>query len=135
MEKPSKDADDFAKKIGLKVSIDYVCYVHVPDGSDNFKWLVTFRRGRKSYKFNFYTGTACVDKQNHPEKPSLNDIFYCLASDYRYFCENDEEEYYYLMGCDAQKAKRAYNDTIKNNNGVKRVLDDNFDDMLQFGDE
>jgi hypothetical protein len=92
MENYQKQANKFAKKTGLKLSIlesDYKSHFAEDKKSGVYRWVFKCRLsvGKKSYTFDFGQSIA-----NGGEEPNLYDILSCLEKygyeDFEDFCSN-----------------------------------------------
>lgn len=114
-----KQANDFAKKYGVKLTIiDRDYKKHFVDDKD-CRWVFKCRltRNGKSYTFNFGQSISDGDKE-----PTMYDILACLQ---KYECGTFSDfcgEFGY--DCDSRKAERIYKAVCREYDAVKRLFGD-----------
>lgn len=111
--------DDFASRNGIKATAERAPEnPHMPDNRNADHWKVRLRHGGKSMTLYYSKGHG-----HNGEKPTALEVLGCMASDaglasesFEDFCGNTGED------TDSRKAKRSYDATRRQTDGLKRLL-------------
>lgn len=122
-----KQANDFAKKHGIKLEVlDRDYKKHFSDDKE-CRWVFELRltRKRKQYTFEFGQSIAAGDNE-----PTIYDVLTCLTQSDPYtfedFCGN------YGYDTDSRKAEKIYHAVVKEWKSVERLFGDILEELQEI---
>lgn len=128
MNEYTKQANDFAKKFGVKLSVvgdpKYKKYFQ-DDKECRFVFKIRLKRNKKQYTFTF--GQSIAEGSNEPD---LYSVLSCLTKNdpgtFENFC-ND-----FCYDSDSRKAKKIYKAVCREWENVERLFDDCLDELSEI---
>lgn len=122
-----KQANDFAKKHGIKLEVldrDYKKYFS-DDKECRWVFLLRLTRKRKQYTFEFGQSIAAGNNE-----PTMYDVLVCLTQsdpeDFEWFCSN------YGYDTDSRKAEKIYHAVVKEWKAVERLFGDILEELQEI---
>lgn len=123
-----KQANDFAKKHGIKLSFigspEYKTYFN-EDKQFRFVFKCKLSRGKKSFTFDFGQSTAEKDKE-----PTMYDILVCLTKsdvgDFEDFCSE------FGYDNDSRNAEKTYKAVVKEFKNVDNLFGDILEELQEI---
>lgn len=128
----TKQANDFCEKYGIKITRNFIDKRANKDWDDSYErnlWEFTIKKGRKSYKSEFWDSVA---NSNHidPVEPSNYDLLACLTKydpgTFEDFCVD------FGYNTDSRKAEKTYKAVVKEYESLCRVFGDDPDLWEEF---
>lgn len=125
-----KQAAEFAKKVGLKMTIldeDYKCHFEDDKKNSVYRWVFKCRLQRNGKSFTVNFGQSL---QKGGESPSLYDVLSCLqkydVGTFQDFCGE------FGYDDDSRTAERIYKAVCKEFAGVERLFSDVIEELQEI---
>lgn len=127
MSEYTKQAEEFAKKVGLKMKVLGFVWEH-PAWDDNYKhakFKVRFSRNGKQWTLDFYQSRVAGKKQ-----PSIYDVLACVQKcdpgNFEQFC------WEFGFNSDSRKAERLYEAVVDEYENVVRLFSDVMNELCEI---
>ena len=127
MNEYEKQANDFAKKYGVKIAVLSKEYKKHFADDDQKRWVFKLRltRNKKQYTFEFGQSIACGETA-----PTMYDVLACLQKyeigTFQDFCSD------FGYNDDSIRAYKTYKAVLKEYNAVNRLFGDVMDELQEI---
>jgi len=124
-----KQANDFMKKVGATMKVDYLKNGYHFDGDKETRdiYRITLRREGRRYSFNF--GQSLYDSKSHVP-PSAYDVLACITKydpgTFEDFCRE------FGYDTDSRKVEKVYKSVCKEFAGVKGLFGDVMEELAEI---
>lgn len=127
MSEYTKQAERFAKKVGLKMNVLGFVWEH-PDWDakcSHAKFTIRFTRNGKQWTLDFYQSISEGENE-----PSIYDVLACLTK----YDPGNFEQFCYEFGynSDSRKAERTYESVVDEYENVMRLFSDVIDELREI---